>query len=64
MLFCLNRPYLGALDLKNRVPSEEFRCGAIGAGRVTQKHGKCMEIEENAKYRKSQTMKNDVFRSE
>ena len=60
----LNRAYIRAQDLKIGGFGTEFRCGAIGASRVTQKVQKCVEIEENAKYRKSQTTQNHVFRPE
>ena len=50
-----------AQELKIGGFGTEFRCGAIGTHRFTQKVQKCMEIEENAKYLKSQTMKNHVF---
>ena len=57
----LNRAYIRAQDLKIGGFGTEFRCGAIETRLVTQKVQKWMEIEENAKYPKSQTMQNHVF---
>ena len=61
MCFCLNKPYIRAQDLKIGGFGTEFRCGAIGAGLVTQKLQKYSEIADNAKYRKIQNMQNHVF---
>ena len=46
-----------AQDLKISGFGTEFRCGAIGTHRFTQKVHKCTEIEENAKYRKGKLCK-------
>ena len=53
-----------AQDLKIGGFGTEFRCGAIGTRRVTQKVQKCMKVPQNAKYRKSQTMQSHVFWAE
>ena len=50
-----------AQDLKIGGFGTLFRRGAIGTHRFTQKVHKCMEIWENAKYWKSQTLQNHVF---
>ena len=61
MFFGLNAAYMRAQELKIGGFGTEFRCGAIGTHRFAQKVQKCMEIEENMKYRTSQTMKNHIF---